>query len=49
MMKLKANYRMGKMSNIGLLWIKLKSCALRVNVDADDERKSRLTFDEDYE
>ena len=37
------------MLNTGLSWIKLKSCALRANVDADDERKSRLIFDEDYE
>jgi len=37
------------MWNIGLLWIKLKSCALRASVGADDERKSRLNFDEDYE
>jgi len=29
--------------------LKLKSCALRASVDADDERKSRLNFDEDYE
>ena len=29
--------------------VKLKSCTFRDNVDADDERKSRLTFDEDYE
>jgi len=30
-------------------WVKLKSCTLNANVDADDERKSRLIFDEDYE
>ena len=37
------------MWNTGLLWIKLKSCVLNPNSDADDERKSRLNVDEDYE
>jgi len=28
---------------------KLKSCVLRHSVDADDYRKSRLIYDDDYE
>jgi len=36
--------------NIGMLWAELKKSESRHhNLDADDDWKSRLRFDEDYE
>jgi len=36
--------------NIGMLWEELKSCELNhPKLDANDDWKSQLIFDEDYE
>jgi len=44
-----ANNMYTKNSSNTLAYLQLKYFISKINMDADDERKSRLTYDEDYE